>query len=73
MAALNARQIPRFTNGGIVSDIASSSVSTGGAGLHPVILNMPGGGSYQMSAAPDVVNELRAELAREALKFGRRV
>lgn len=29
--------------------------------------------SYQMSAAPDVVKELRAELAREALKFGCRV
>lgn len=73
MAALNARQIPRFANGGIVSDIASSSVSTVGSGLQPVILNMPGGGSYQMSAAPDVVKELRAEIARETLKFGRRV
>ncbi len=73
MAALNARQIPRFANGGIVSSIASSSAPSAGVGLHPVILNMPGGGSYQMSAAPDVVKELRAELAREALKFGRRV
>jgi hypothetical protein len=72
MAALNARQIPRFAEGGFVSDLASSSVSSGGSALHPVILNLPGAGSYQMSAAPGVIRDLRADLAREALKYGRR-
>lgn len=72
MAALNARQIPRFANGGIVSSIASSGVSAGGSGLQPVTLNMPGGDSYPMSAAPGVVDALRAAIAVEALKRGRR-
>lgn len=72
MAALNARQIPRFANGGIVSNIASSSVSTGGSGLHPVTLNMPGVGSWPMSASPDVVGQIQAVIAREALAHGRR-
>ncbi|MBW8456928.1 MAG: hypothetical protein K0M58_00565 [Thiobacillus sp.] len=72
MAALNARQIPRFAEGGIVSALASSSVSSGGAGLHPVTLHMPGGDTYSMSAAPNVVAELQAAIAREALKHGRR-
>ena len=72
MAALNARQIPRFANGGIVSDIVSSSVPSGGSGLHPVTLHMPGGETYSMAAAPDVVGQLKAAIAREALKYGRR-
>ena len=72
MAALNARQIPRFANGGIVSSISSATVSPGGSGLHPVTLNLPGMGSYPMSAAPDVVGQIKAVIAREALKHGRR-
>lgn len=72
MAALNARQIPRFAEGGFVSDLASSSVSPGGSALHPVTLNLPGAGSFQMSASPSVVGELQAVIAREALKYGRR-
>ena len=72
MAALNARQIPRFATGGIVSGIAASGVSAGGSGLHPVTLNMPGVGEWPMSAAPNVVAELQAAIAREALKRGRR-
>lgn len=71
MAALNARQIPRFANGGIVSGIAAS-VPASGSGLHPVTLNFPGVGSWPMSASADVVGELNAALAREALKHGRR-
>lgn len=72
MAQLNAMRLPRFANGGIVSSIASSGVSSGGSGLHPVTLHMPGGGSYAMSAAPDVVGQLKAAIALEALKHGRR-
>ncbi|ODU49075.1 MAG: hypothetical protein ABS92_06790 [Thiobacillus sp. SCN 63-374] len=72
MAALNARQIPRFANGGIVSDLVSSGMSSGGSGLQPVTLNMPGAGAFAMSAAPDVVAELKNAIAREALKHGRR-
>jgi hypothetical protein len=70
MAALNARQIPRFANGGIVGALASAS--TGGSGLHPVTLNMPGMGSWPMSASASVVAELKSALALEALKHGRR-
>lgn len=72
MAALNARQIPRFANGGIVSGLVSSNVSPGGSGLQPVTLNMPGAGAFSMSAAPNVVAELKTAIAREALKYGRR-
>jgi len=72
MAQINAMRLPRFANGGIVSAIASSSVSSGGSGLHPVTLHMPGGDTYSMSAAPDVVRQLQAAISREALKHGRR-
>lgn len=72
MSQLNAMRLPRFANGGIVSSIASSGMSPGGGGLHPVTLNLPGVGAWPMSAAPNVVGELQAALAREALKHGRR-
>lgn len=72
MAQLNAMRLPRFANGGIVSSVASSTVSPGASGLQPVTLNMPGAGSYPMSASPNVVAELRAALAIEAIKRGRR-
>ena len=72
MAALNARRIPRFATGGIVSSIASAGVSAGGSGLHPVTLHMPGGDTYSMSAAPDVVGRLQDAIRLEALKHGRR-
>lgn len=72
MAQINAMRLPRFANGGIVSAIASSGVSPGGSGLQPVTLHMPGGDTYSMSAAPDVVGQLKAAISREALKHGRR-
>lgn len=72
MAALNARQIPRFASGGFVSDAAGAGVSAGGSGLQPVTLNVPGMGAYPMAASPDVVRGLQLEIARAALKFGRR-
>ncbi|MHB1401458.1 MAG: hypothetical protein ACYCWB_03550 [Thiobacillus sp.] len=72
MAQINAMRLPRFANGGIVSAIASASVPSGGSGLHPVTLHMPGGDTYSMAAASDVVGQLKAAIAREALKHGRR-
>lgn len=72
MAALNAQQIPRFANGGIVSDLVSSGMSPGGSGLQPVTLNIPGAGAFSMSSAPNVVAQLKAAIAIEALKHGRR-
>lgn len=71
ISALNAGQIPRFANGGFVSQLASSAPASG-SGLHPVTLNFPGVGAWPMSASPDVVSELNAALMREALKHGRR-
>lgn len=70
MAQLNRMQIPRFQSGGFVDRVAA--VSPAGSGLHPVTLNMPGGGSYSMAATPDVVGQLRDAIARESLMRGRR-
>lgn len=73
MAQLNAMRIPRFQSGGIVERVSqSSSAPQAGSGLQPVTLNFPGVGSWGVSARPDVVEEIRRTLAREALKFGRR-
>lgn len=71
MAQLNAMRIPRFQSGGIVSSVAAASPA--GSSLQPVTLNMPGVGAYPLSASPNVVGELQAALAREALKRGRRI
>lgn len=72
MAQINAMRLPRFANGGIVSSVASSTVSPGASGLQPVTLNMPGGGSFPMSASPDVVGQIKRFIATESLKHGGR-
>jgi hypothetical protein len=71
MMRLNAMMVPRFNTGGILSN-AVSSISSSATGLHPVTLNLPGVGSWPMSAAPDVVAAIKSTLAIEALKHGRR-
>jgi tape measure domain-containing protein len=72
MAQLNAMRLPRFANGGIVSSLSSGRASPSGAGLHPVTLNLPGVGSWPMSAKADVIKEIKDIIALEALKHGRR-
>lgn len=73
MAALNARQIPRFQTGGIVDRVAAAPVAPGASALQQATLNFPGMGAWPVSAQPATLDDMRAAIAREALKRGRRV
>ncbi len=73
MRALNARQIPRFADGGIVDRVAAAPVSRSGTGLHPVILKIGGMGEFPMMARPEIAREVEAVLNMASLKRGRRV
>lgn len=74
LAAINNRQIPRFSEGGFVDRIAGSApMSPSANNLQPVTLKIDRIGDFPMMGRPEVVQILREELGRAALQRGRRV
>ena len=74
LAAINNRQIPRFSEGGFVDRIAGSTpMSPSANNLQPVTLRIDRIGDFPMMGRPEVVQILREELGRAALQRGRRI
>lgn len=76
LRAINAGKMPRFAFGGQIGGSAVSrlripTVSTGGVGSQPDVLDLGALGKIRVRTTPDTSNDVADVLARAALRFGR--